>query len=117
MVLALAPGPVIDAHDPHGIGAAGHHPGALFWDAQDRVATHRHTEAAQETFASAASECVADQVDDVTQATRVTPMSPAHLGESFREHLGLTPRVPTPQRRRRSVTAAPCAAKSFSVRL
>jgi hypothetical protein len=35
-------------------------------------------------------------VDDVTQATRVTPMSIAHRGESFREHLGLTPRVPTP---------------------
>jgi hypothetical protein len=70
--------------------------GALFQDAQDRVVTHGHAEAAQEPFASAAAECVADQMDDVTQATRVTPMSPAHLGEPFREHLGLTPRVPTP---------------------
>ena len=96
MVLALAPGPVIDAHDPQGVGAAGHRPGALFQDAQDRVVTHRHAEAAQEAFAAAASERVADPVDDVTQATRVPRMSPAHLGESFREHLGLTPRVPTP---------------------
>ena len=63
-----SPGPVIDAHDPQGVGAAGHCPGALFQDAQDRVVTHRHAETAQEPFASAASECVADHVDDVTQA-------------------------------------------------
>ena len=67
----------------------------------------------------AASECVADQVDDVSQATRVPRMSPTDLGESFREHLVSHPACRHRQRltRRRSVTAAPCAAKSFSVRV
>jgi len=76
MVLTLAPAPVIDAHDPQGVGAAGYRPGALFQDAQDRVVTHRHAEAAQETFAGEAAERVADQVDDVTQAMRAAGMPP-----------------------------------------
>jgi hypothetical protein len=96
VVVAFPPGPVIDADDLQGVGAAGHHPGALFENAQDGVVTDRHTEATQEACAPATPERIADQVDDVAQTSRVARMSPAHIGEPFREHLGVASRVPTP---------------------
>jgi hypothetical protein len=57
MLLALLPGPVIDAHDAEGVVGVGRRR-AAFDHAHDGVGIHRHAEPAQQTLAGAPAERV-----------------------------------------------------------
>ena len=117
MLLALLPGPVIDTHDAERLIDVGWR-GPAFDEAHDGVGTHRHAQPVQQALAGAPAERMPDQMHDDSQTLRMRASGPTTPGKrsakttvshsGFRHRHRLT--------RTRSVTAWPCAAKSFIVR-
>jgi hypothetical protein len=94
VVLPFSPRPVIDADDPNDV-AAGHVRGALFDAAQNGVIADRQAEAAEQSFATPSTQRVADQLNHVREATRVSRVRTADAREPFREYPRGTSRIPT----------------------